>query len=108
MDISKLQQEIQNAEEALARMKEQLKEAEQMNDKDFYPENKYSKFLPEYVLGVVDGDHLALACAFSWELTPQGYDYWNQKRFNNSSITDEDKITLLRWCVNYYKAQEKK
>ena len=109
MNIAKLQQEIKTAEESLARMKEQLKESEQKNDKDFYPESKSCKFVPEYVLKVVDEDRLPhqvyLACAFSWEHTPQGHDYWSQKQHNKSSITDEDKITLLRWVVNYYRSK---
>lgn len=108
MEISKLQQKIKTIEETLARMKKQLKEAEQKNDKDFYPGNERCKFDPEHTLRVVDGDLVYLACAFTWDLTPQGYDYWYQKRNNKSPITDEDKITLLRWVVNYYKAQEKK
>ena len=107
MDITKLQQEIQTAEESLARMKEQLKEAEKMDDKDYYPVNKHCKFHPEETLKVVDGDLSALAFAFCWDLTPQGYDYWYPKRNHKSPITDEDKITLLRWIVNYYKAQTK-
>ena len=107
MDISKLQQEIEKMEKSLARMKEQLKEAEQKNDKDFYPENKDSEFLPEYALKAVDGYCVYLACAFYWDLTPQGYDYWEQKWCGVAPITDEDKITILRWCVNYYKAQTK-
>ena len=107
MDITKLQQEIKTTEESLNRMKEQLKEAEQMNSKDYYPEDRIFEFNPENTLKVVDGNHSDLSLAFCWEKTPQGHDYWFQKRNNKSPITDEDKITLLRWCVNYYKAQTK-
>ena len=106
MNITKLQQEIQNAEDALHRMKEQLKEAEKMSIKYFYPESKSCKFKPELTLEIVDGDLRALLYAFPWDCTPQGNDYWDQKS-SKSPITDEDKITLLRWCVNYYKAQTK-
>ena len=102
MNIIKLQQEIKTAEESLARMKEQLKEAEQMNDKDYYPD----KFNPELALQVVDGDHTLIDGAFYWKKTPQGHTYWEQKWYDVAPITNEDKITLLRWCVNYYRSKE--
>jgi len=106
MNIIKLQQEIKTAEESLARMKEQLKEAEQKNDKDYYPESKSCKFKPEHTLRVVDGDCSALGLAFTWDLTPQGCDYWRKKYNEVLPSTDEDKITLLRWVVNYYRSKE--
>ena len=106
MNIIKLQQEIKTAEESLARMKEQLKDEEKKNDKDYYPESKSCKFNPEHTLRVVDGDRSALGGAFTWDLTPQGHVYWRKKYDEVLPITDEDKITLLRWVVNYYRSQK--
>lgn len=110
MNTEKLQQEIKIAEEALNRMKEQLNEEEKKNDKNWYPiKNGYggnfNAFDVDEILGVIDNDNLSIHNRpILWYDTPQGHKYWFDIRLGVIPFTEEDKITLLRWCVNYYKA----
>ena len=109
MNTSKMKQEIQNAEEALARMKKELEEAEQMNSKDFYPESHEIPFNVDKILKAIDNkeDDYRLYTAFDWQETPQGLSYWDDRSDGGIPLSDEDKITLLRWCVNYYRSNNK-
>lgn len=111
MDIAKLQQNIKEAEEALSRMKEELKKAEkaqEVDSKDFYPKSQRIHFNVDTILKVIDNKgyvHL-LYIAFDWDETPEGSAYWEDRANGVTPFSDEDKITLLRWCVNYYRSKK--
>ena len=106
MDTAKLKKEIQAAEEALNKMKKELEDAERMNSKDFYPESHVIPFNVDKCIKVIDGNMKVLVEAFQWDNTPQGHEYWYNIRHGRTPLSDEDKITLLRWVVNCYRKNE--
>lgn len=105
MNTKELQAQIEETQKQLSNLQEKLKEAEkqEMGSKDYYPCFKDGSLIVDNCLEAIDRHSMYLSRAFDWSKTQQGYDYWAEK--SRVPLTDEDKITILRWCVNYYRSQ---
>jgi hypothetical protein len=103
-DLDEKSKQLQALSDEIEGLESELSYHTRFKNPDFYPKGTYINFAPELVLKLIDtGDIDLLNHSFSWKDTPQGSTYWDKRRTKTVPITDEDKITLLRWCVNYYR-----
>jgi len=59
-------------------------------------------FVFDVVKKLIDtGDINKLRCAFNWQKTPQGYDYWYEVWYKNKYLPDKDIIQLQKWMIIY-------
>ena len=99
-DYHQLEEKIKELQAEVDRLKSKEKKSKLPQD-----------FNRQDVLDFLNDPHnYSLDCAFDWDDTPQGDDYWSNIEYDsgeeeNYKIPKKAKIQLLKWVVKSYQQQ---
>jgi len=92
MSYSEKYEQLESKIQELQKEVERLKKEEADNKlPDFFYVSRVKK--------VIAGDISSLNGAFDWDVTPQGYNYWEGIYHTFQPLTDNDIIQLQKWVI---------
>jgi len=102
-----LEQQIQTLQEEHQKRVQKLQEQVELLKKEEQESKLPKNFNRECVISYLNKpSYFDLFCAFSWDSTPQGHDYWNSiSRLEPHKVPEQAIIQLQKWVIQSFQEQ---